>query len=277
MIRANKQLSTVTGKKRVVGKWVHLAGVLTDDRKLQLYVNGELAGTADGTGFITSDPSQAMEIGADGRSAVGEYKSPFGFTGLIDEVRVYRRTLSAEEIKQHASAGQGAPEKGEALALYYSFDQGDAADDSGNGNKGVVVGATPAPGKIGKAMKFAAKKGRSLPFTIKHNWSQALPIHPRAMVRADKTLFIAGPPALIDEEESFEKFAEKETQEKLTEQRAAFEGRKGAALLAVSPTDGKTLAKYELDAAPVWDGMAAAKGRLYFTTTDGRVICMAKK
>jgi len=48
----------------------------------------------------------------------------------------------------------------------------------------------------------------------------------------------------------------------------------GALLLAVSTSDGKKLAEHKLDSAPTWDGMAAASGRLYLSTMDGKVLCM---
>ena len=44
-------------------------------------------------------------------------------------------------------------------------------------------------------------------------------------------------------------------------------------LRAVSATDGATLAEYQTEALPVWDGLAAAQGRLYFATTAGTVVC----
>jgi hypothetical protein len=44
--------------------------------------------------------------------------------------------------------------------------------------------------------------------------------------------------------------------------------------LAVSATDGKLLAEHELKAAPAWDSLAAANGRLYLSLEDGTVRCM---
>ncbi len=35
------------------------------------------------------------------------------------------------------------------------------------------------------------------------------------------------------------------------------------------------LARYRLDSAPVFDGMAAANGRLYLSLENGQVLCMA--
>ena len=54
----------------------------------------------------------------------------------------------------------------------------------------------------------------------------------------------------------------------------AYEGRRGGMLLIVSAKDGKVLKSYRLDFLPVFDGMASAYGRLYISTTDGKVLCL---
>jgi hypothetical protein len=97
------------------------------------------------------------------------------------------------------------------------------------------------------------------------------------MVLAGKTLFVAGPPDVVDEEKVFFNPENPELQAKLREQDAALEGKKGALLQVVSASDGKKLAEYKLDTVPVWDGMAAANGRLYLSTMDGRVLCMGEE
>jgi hypothetical protein len=45
---------------------------------------------------------------------------------------------------------------------------------------------------------------------------------------------------------------------------------------AVSTVDGATLAEYKLAQLPVWDGIAAAGGRLLIVTQDGGVECWGK-
>ena len=50
-------------------------------------------------------------------------------------------------------------------------------------------------------------------------------------------------------------------------------GKKGALLWAVATADGKKLAEYKLDSVPVFNGMAAANGRLYLVTKDGKILC----
>ena len=57
---------------------------------------------------------------------------------------------------------------------------------------------------------------------------------------------------------------------------ATFEGRAGGVMRTISATTGEALAQCELDSSPIWDGLAAADGRMYMATTDGRVICMGR-
>ncbi|MBE7464786.1 MAG: PQQ-binding-like beta-propeller repeat protein [Planctomycetes bacterium] len=51
----------------------------------------------------------------------------------------------------------------------------------------------------------------------------------------------------------------------------------GGVLRIHSTADGAQLAEMVLPAAVRWDGMAAANGRLYLATEDGRVLCLAAK
>ena len=59
---------------------------------MRLYVNGTLVSTTAAAGSLASS-SSPLRIG--GNSVWGEY-----FSGLIDEVRLYNRALSAAEIAQ---------------------------------------------------------------------------------------------------------------------------------------------------------------------------------
>jgi hypothetical protein len=89
------------------------------------------------------------------------------------------------------------------------------------------------------------------------NWSVQIPVRARGMVLAGESLFLAGPPDLIDKDDPY----------------GAFEGRKGGLLWAVSTADGKRLAEYRLEAPPAFDGLIAARERLFITTIDGCVSC----
>jgi len=78
------------------GVWRHIAGTW-DGRKLRLYIDGELQGETDRTGLPNPNPYPVM-IGT------FEYPSCHGgaFGGVIDDVRIYRRALSADEVLRHA-------------------------------------------------------------------------------------------------------------------------------------------------------------------------------
>jgi len=92
-------------------------------------------------------------------------------------------------------------------------------------------------------------------------WMNNIPVRIRAMVCTADALFAAGVPDECAPEDPM----------------AALEGRRGAILMAWNPEDGEKLFECKLDAPPVFDGMSAAAGRLYLSTKDGKVTCMAAK
>lgn len=110
------------------------------------------------------------------------------------------------------------------------------------------------------------------------NWlSEQPPLLVRAIVLADKTLFVAGPPDVVDEKEAWGRFLEPDVRTNLDAQVAALDGDRGAALWAVNARDGSKLADLKLDAMPVFDGMIAVNGKLYLATTDGSVTCLGPR
>ena len=103
------------------------------------------------------------------------------------------------------------------------------------------------------------------------------PLQVRAMVLADRTLFISGPPDVVDEESAFWALDNAQVQAQLAEQSEMNKGKGGGLLWAVSAANGKKLAEYKLGALPVWDGMVAANGKLFMTTMKGEVLSFAGK
>jgi len=145
--------------------------------------------------------------------------------------------------------------------------------------KAVSGGDDTKEKKAGKAKKTRKKKNAGkaarraqapAPVTYEKNyrWSRGLPILVRAMTLAGQTLFVAGPEDILDETG---KAAEKE--DLIRKQEAALQGRSGGRIWAVSAEDGRKLHEYRLDSPPFFDGMAAAGGRLYVTTLDGKLRC----
>jgi len=109
---------------------------------------------------------------------------------------------------------------------------------------------------------------------LDYNWQiEHPPMLVRAMVLADDTLFVAGPPDVVDEKQMWGRSNEPLFRKKMRQQADALEGKQGAILWAVSARDGKRLSEISLDYLPAFDGMIAANGRLFVVTTDGRIIC----
>jgi len=92
-------------------------------------------------------------------------------------------------------------------------------------------------------------------------WYDWVPIRIRGMVLARDHLFVAGPPDVVDPDDPM----------------ASFESRKGAMLRVYSAADGKKLAETTLQSPPVFDGLIAASGRLFMSTTDGHVVCLGRQ
>jgi hypothetical protein len=97
------------------------------------------------------------------------------------------------------------------------------------------------------------------------------------MVLAGRTLFLAGPPAIVDDEQAFRTPDDPTIRTQLASQAAALRGELGGQIVALSAADGRLLAAHELGAAPTFDGMAAAAGRLYLTTLAGQVLCLGEE
>jgi outer membrane protein assembly factor BamB len=110
----------------------------------------------------------------------------------------------------------------------------------------------PAPNKKQKAGARRAALER---------WSANIPLTGKAIALAGDVLFVAGTPVAFPENDLAK----------------AYEGRMGGILWAASAATGKKLAEYKLDAAPVWDSMAVANGRLYIATQDGKLLCFGEK
>ncbi len=135
-----------TNQSFVVDQWYMVTGVYDAVAHTgKVYINGQLAasGPANYTNFGTA-PITISE--SSGGCPDGNYP------GTIDEVKIYDRPLSEAEIIQEYNSTRNS------LVAYFPFN-GNANDESGNGNNGTITGAlvTPATdryGQEGKAYKF---------------------------------------------------------------------------------------------------------------------------
>jgi outer membrane protein assembly factor BamB len=279
MVRSDDKLYSVTTRTAIISKWTHLAGILTPEKELQLYVNGELASTKEEVPFVAKNPIQPMEIGVDGISPVGEYTSPFPFTGIIDEVRLHYGPYTAEQVRASMQE-PGEVLKSDALVLSCNFNKGKAADMSGLKHTGKATNVKAVDGKFQQALRFTGKGptngGKGSKGGVEHNWDQDISVLARSMVLAKDTIFLAGPPDNTDEEDTFKRIMErdKSVEAELAAQDAALQGKQGGVLLAIDKKTGKQLSRVTLEELPTWDGMAAANGKIFITTEKGKVICL---
>jgi hypothetical protein len=121
-----------------------------------------------------------------------------------------------------------------------------------------IFAAASAPKRAGAAGKKKRKRTSGFPPS---RWSANIPVRVTSLVLAGDRLFAAGTPDVPGGIETRDPWA-------------AHEGRRGGVLLVLDAADGRGLAERRLDSPPVFDGMAAANGRLYVSTRDGRVVCM---
>ncbi len=323
-VRANKEVETAQSARALDQGWHHIAGVLTEGKKLQLYVDGQLAAEAKSPGFIPNAPKQGLSLGAAGGSLVSDYGKDEPYTGMLDQFAIWGKALTVGEITEHAN-GTNFIARGNGALLACSFDNGTAKDDAGGVLLGAMSGVETGKGKIGAALWFhkpgnapsilggkagkvagkntapatpgapgtpAAPAGTGAPAGVgaqaaqaakgsfvEHQWNQHSPVFARAMCMAKDTIFVSGPPDMIDEEYAFERMSKRDpaVYKELAAQDAALDGKSGGSLLAMNTAKGEFGSEVKLESPPVWDGMAVAQGRLYVASVDGKVICYGKK
>jgi hypothetical protein len=103
----------------------------------------------------------------------------------------------------------------------------------------------------------ADRRAPSLQSPWRRLWQTVIPVRVNAMILADRTLCVAGAPDIADPQDPW----------------GAFEDRQGGVLMLISKEDGQVVAKTELDSSPVYDGMAAAGGKLYLSLRNGSLVC----
>ncbi|TSC55221.1 MAG: hypothetical protein LiPW30_687 [Parcubacteria group bacterium LiPW_30] len=137
------------------GVWHHAVSTY-DGANMKVYVDGVLKNTCAATGNINL---------TGGGIEIGMFSSPgyYPFKGLIDEVRIYNRALTASEILDLYKAGDGGIIKTivsgkTGLVGYWPMNEGvgTRADDvSGYKNNGTLLNSpTWVTGKLGKALSF---------------------------------------------------------------------------------------------------------------------------
>ena len=137
------------------GEWYHI-GFTWDGEFIRYFVNGAVQGQ-----FAINGTMQYSSLPLFFGSAGGVDQTLFG---SLDDIAMYNRALTPTEITQLYTAAEEpvttcaplAPNLQNGLVGYWPF-CGNANDESGNGNNGVVNGATLAEdrfGNVGSAYSF---------------------------------------------------------------------------------------------------------------------------
>jgi hypothetical protein len=83
-------------------QWIHLLGTLDSQGKISLIVNGWPVAEKQGQ-LLADKPAEPFVCGADTGAAVGQYKSPLYWQGLLEDVRLYwgriDRDRDSDELK----------------------------------------------------------------------------------------------------------------------------------------------------------------------------------
>jgi hypothetical protein len=152
---ANGGINWNVGSGMPSNTWHHAIIICngTDSNNLELYLDGVSLGykTLADSGWT------AKYLGKSGSSSY--------WSGAMDEVRVYNRAISADEVGQLYRTGEEKLQTSQTdkmtngLVGMWSFDGADisgttAYDRSGQGNNGTINGVTPAIGKRGQALNF---------------------------------------------------------------------------------------------------------------------------
>lgn len=146
------------------GEWHHLVGVYKEGERYIGYEDGVEVFNVP-TSDTEGDNSELGRIGD--RKPGGDY-----FTGIIDDVRIYNRELSAGEVEalyettQHTVNSSRNTVLTDGLVGLWSFDGPDiddttAYDRSGGGNDGTLHGSLQTTiGKVGQSLDFDGDTGR---------------------------------------------------------------------------------------------------------------------
>lgn len=152
-VRSGGVDNEVKGGAVSLNTWTHVAGVFVNASDMRLYVNGSLSNSGGNGTSPASGSGQNVNIGNYNNNSDGGNT----FDGLIDDVCIYNRALTAQEIETLASS-RSRIALTDGLVGYWPLDEGvdgatasgaTAFDRSGNGNHG-----TPTNGPIWRASEW---------------------------------------------------------------------------------------------------------------------------
>lgn len=148
----------------VVGRWIHVCAVMTAPDDIQLYINGvDLGGGTSGSSNLPMASSIPGDIAKSGYYIANS--ATYRFKGMIDEVRLWNRSLTQDEVRQGMCQKLTGNEAG--LIGNWSFDETTgtlASDKSARGINAQIMGN---PTRVFSG----APIGDASNYTYTSNWS----------------------------------------------------------------------------------------------------------
>jgi outer membrane protein assembly factor BamB len=112
------------------------------------------------------------------------------------------------------------------------------------------------------------RKGKAA-VKLNYTWSNDCDLHVRAMALADDKVLVAGTRDILTSESMIRPV--------IARQATLLESNDEQYLRVHSKLDGRKLAEFQLDAKPVFDGMAVAHGCVFITTEANELVCYAPR
>ena len=97
-------------------KWSHIAGTFSKDTGMTIYIDGKVAGRLGVKGPLTFAEGTDLQIGRNHKKTLLDpsalvrpsvnFPTSYSFDGIIDELKIYKRELTGEEIAKNYEAGK---------------------------------------------------------------------------------------------------------------------------------------------------------------------------
>jgi hypothetical protein len=129
----------------------------------------------------------------------------------------------------------------------------------------LYAGMTSPPGDAAASKRAKGKAAGKLGYL----WSHDCDLHVRAMALANDKIFVAGTRDILRTESM--------TRERIAQQASLLESNNEQHFRIHSKQDGTRLAEFQLDAKPVFDGMAVAHGCVFIASETGELVCYAPR
>ena len=159
-VGAHPGVAVESSKKMSTSNWSHLVMVINDASQMEIYLNNQLQKRVNiSSENFSLDNNLDFTIG-------GIHEGNWGtqtFKGLIDDVRIYNRALSENEVETlYELESTPPPPLERGLVAYYPFN-GNANDESGNGNHGTVFSAENTADRNGnESSAYKVSKGKRI-------------------------------------------------------------------------------------------------------------------